>query len=122
MGLGMGLEIKLHVSNPVIVCFIPDLLTEGFSYHEKTPPISETMINPVSDRSLADALLTLLTSKLADESDTTGKADSSNQNCPSPPVSIKFFTCFAKRPLNFSPSELTIFSLMYEQGKPLIIL
>ena len=90
MGLGMGLEIKLHVSNPVIVRFIPDLLTEGFSYHEKTPPISETMINPVSGRSLADALLTLLTSKLADESDTTGKADSSNQRCPSPPVSIKF--------------------------------
>ena len=65
-------------------------MTEGFSYHEKTPPISERMINPVSGLSLADAMLTLLTSQLADESDITGNADTSNQHCPPPPVSMKF--------------------------------
>ncbi len=76
----------------VLISF-SDLLTEGFSYHEKTPPISQTMINPVSGLSLADAMLALLASQLADEFDTTGNADTSNQHCPPPPVSLFLLFC-----------------------------
>ena len=107
--LGMGLGMRLtHILNS-----FPDLLTEGFSYHEKTPPISETMINPVSGLSLAHAMLTLLTSQLADEFDTAitiGNTQASNQQCPPSPVSLrsKIFTHFANKPQNFSPSNIFV--------------
>jgi hypothetical protein len=101
----MGLGIKLSRILKSCLSF-PDLLTEGFSYHEKTPPISRTMINPVSGLSLADAMLILFSSQLADESDTTGSADTSNQHCPPPPVSL-----FSLVLLNLSPLSI-IFNLI----------
>lgn len=83
--------------------FIPDLLTEGFNYHEKTPVISQMMINPVSGPSLTDTMLTLLTSQRTDKFDTTGSTLTSNQRCSPTPVSpsVKIFTRFANKPQKF---------------------
>ena len=107
--LGMGLWTRLaHILNS-----FPDLLTEGFNYHEKTPAISQTMINPVIGPTLAHTMLTLLTSQIANELDTaitTGNAQASNQNCPPPPVSLrsKNFYPFCKQASNFSPSNIFV--------------
>ena len=70
--------------------YIKDLLTIGFTYHEKTPLISQSKMNPVNGLSLADNMLTLLTSQLANTAtETTWNTHTNNNHCPPSPVSLR---------------------------------
>ena len=83
----------MHVCDCVHILIVTDLLTEGFTYHEKTPQISRKKINPVSGHSLVDAMFSLLSSQLANavsRATTTESALASSNYCPSlVPVSLE---------------------------------